>query len=67
MAHVAVFVFVTVCPFVDVVKGEEQFLLACLRVNEVTLFHVGLHQLITPPREPHVFWLHGVVVFATEV
>ena len=65
VAHIAL--IVALCPFVDVVKGKEQLLLARFGINGVTLLHIRLYQLVAPPCEPHVLGLHGVEVGTAEV
>ena len=67
VAHIAVLFFVAVSPAVDVVESEEQLLLTRPDVNEVAFLHIGLHELVAPPCQPHVLGLQVTVVRTTEV
>ena len=60
-----VFIIITPCPLVDIVKCEQAFLLARLGIDGITCFNICLDQLLAPPRQPHVLWSEvGVVVAA---
>ena len=58
---------IALCPFVNLFKREEGSLFAGLGIDGVTLLYIGLYQLVSPPRQPHVLGLHAVVVRTAEV
>ena len=58
---------VTACPLVDLVEGEELFLLTGFGIDGVTLLHIGLYQLVAPPCQPEVLRLEAVIVRTTEI
>ena len=51
----------------DFIKGEEFFLLTGFGINGVTLLHIGLYQLVTPPCQPHVLGLHVTIIRTSEI
>ena len=61
------FIVVTTCPLIDFIKGEELFLLAGFGINGITLLHIGLYQLVTPPCQPHVLGLHVTIIRTSEI
>ena len=66
VAHIP-YAIIALSPTVDVVEREEPLLFSRLDINGVTLLHIRLYQLVTPPRKPYILGLHGVVVCTTEV
>ena len=54
-------------PVVDVVKREEQRLLARFLVDKVALLNVRPYQFVAPPCIPFVLWLQVAVVIAAKV
>ena len=61
------FCIVALSPFVNLVEGEEQCLLARLLVNQIALLYVGANQLVAPSRQPFILRLQVAVVVTTEV
>ena len=58
---------IALSPLVDLVERKELSLLAGSGVDERTRFHVGVDQMIPPPREPEILWLHLPVVVSAEI